>query len=369
MIAHLQDGAFQGRQILQPATAQMMHARQFGLNPDMNGICLGFYEDSRDGHRIIGHDGDTIYFHSRLRLIPDAGVGFFLSFNSAGLGISNDREQIFQKFVDRYFPFTPPNPPAISTAVADAKTLSGSYLNTRRSESNFLAVLNVISPLSVSALPGGDLQVSGIDGFNHQPLKFREVRPRFYDNVGGQSHLSFQPDPNEAGRLLLVTDIPVFVFQRVPWYRGATFGPALLIFTVGILLLALILWPVAAMLRRHYGRPLSLSPGARNLRLLVKLFVLIDVLVLVAWGVLLSYGAKHLIVFTAHFDPWFRVTQFFTAMGLFGVLFAVIYAVTAWKERILWRIGALGETILAAAFIGYGWIVFAAHLLSFHLRY
>ena len=87
------------------------------------------------------------------------------------------------------------------------------------------------------------------------------------------------------------------------------------------------------MLRRHYGRPLSLSPGARNLRLLVKLFVLIDVLVLVAWGVLLSYGAKHLIVFTAHLNPWFRVTQFFTAMGLFGVLFAVIYAVTAFGKR------------------------------------
>ena len=189
----------------------------------MNGICLGFYEDSRDGHRIIGHDGDTIYFHSRLRLIPDAGVGFFLSFNSAGLGISNDREQIFQKFVDRYFPFTPPNPPAISTAVADAKTLSGSYLNTRRSESNFLAVLNVISPLSVSALPGGDLQVSGIDGFNHQPLKFREVRPTFTTMSAGNR--TFRSSRIRTKRAACCSS-RTFLFSFSSGFRGTAAQPS-----------------------------------------------------------------------------------------------------------------------------------------------
>ncbi|HJX85774.1 MAG TPA: serine hydrolase domain-containing protein, partial [Candidatus Angelobacter sp.] len=63
MIAHLQEGQFEGAQILRPETARLMHTRQSGWNPAMNGMCLGFYEESRNGHRIFGHGGDTIYFH------------------------------------------------------------------------------------------------------------------------------------------------------------------------------------------------------------------------------------------------------------------------------------------------------------------
>jgi hypothetical protein len=61
-----------------------MHSRQFASDPRLNGMALGFYEESRNGHRIIGHGGDTVYFHSDLHLIPDANVGFFISYNSMG---------------------------------------------------------------------------------------------------------------------------------------------------------------------------------------------------------------------------------------------------------------------------------------------
>ena len=79
MIAHLQDGKLNDAQIVRPETARMMHSRQFGLHQALNGMCLGFYEESRNGHRIIGHGGDTVYFHSDLHLVLDSGVGFFVS--------------------------------------------------------------------------------------------------------------------------------------------------------------------------------------------------------------------------------------------------------------------------------------------------
>src|SRR6185312_8023693 len=53
MIAHLQNGKFDNTQILRPETATQMHSRQFGLSPALNGMCLGFYEETRNGHRII----------------------------------------------------------------------------------------------------------------------------------------------------------------------------------------------------------------------------------------------------------------------------------------------------------------------------
>ena len=84
MIAHLQDGEYNGARILKPETAQLMHSRAFGLAPELNGMAYGFYEESRNGHRIIGHGGDTQWFHSDMHLMLDDHLGFFISYNSAG---------------------------------------------------------------------------------------------------------------------------------------------------------------------------------------------------------------------------------------------------------------------------------------------
>src|ERR1051325_2359835 len=84
MIAHLQDGQLGDAKILKPETARLMHSRLFALDDAANAMCYGFYEESRNGHHIIGHGGDTIYFHSDLHLVLDQNVGFFVSYNSAG---------------------------------------------------------------------------------------------------------------------------------------------------------------------------------------------------------------------------------------------------------------------------------------------
>src|SRR5438874_12278500 len=137
MIAHLQDGKFEKAQILSPEVARQMHARQPGFHPELNAMALGFYEENRNGHHIIGHGGDTIYFHSDLHLIPDAGVGFYVSYNSAGRE-GNGRTVLFEKFLDRYFPFTPGAANPAASAKEDAERVAGLYIGSRRSEKTFL---------------------------------------------------------------------------------------------------------------------------------------------------------------------------------------------------------------------------------------
>jgi CubicO group peptidase (beta-lactamase class C family) len=104
IIAHLQNGNYEGAEILRPETTQLMHSLQFSPLSGLNGMALGFYEETRNGHRIIGDAGDTQYFHSDLHLIPDAGIGFFISYNSAGKGDIRAREAVWHAFLDRYFP-------------------------------------------------------------------------------------------------------------------------------------------------------------------------------------------------------------------------------------------------------------------------
>ncbi len=112
IIAHLQQGRFGDRQITRPETLRLMLTRQFALHPKANAMALGFYEESRNGLRIVGHAGDTVYFHSDLHLIPEANVGFFVSYNSAGRGEISTRDALWQEFLDRYFTYNPPSPKA-----------------------------------------------------------------------------------------------------------------------------------------------------------------------------------------------------------------------------------------------------------------
>src|SRR5881398_656570 len=104
MLAFLQDGAVDGVSILKPETVRQMETRQFELHPMLNGLGVTFMEYSINGQRIIGHGGDTIYFHSDMVLVPEAHLGYFISYNSGGKNIGGGRGEVMRAFANRYFP-------------------------------------------------------------------------------------------------------------------------------------------------------------------------------------------------------------------------------------------------------------------------
>ena len=82
MLAHLGNGAYNGQRILAESTAVRMHTPTFTHDPRIPGFALGFYQKSSHGLEIIGHGGDTGWFHSDLALIPSERVGVFVSYNT-----------------------------------------------------------------------------------------------------------------------------------------------------------------------------------------------------------------------------------------------------------------------------------------------
>src|SRR5207302_10850285 len=162
IIAHLQDGQFNAARILKPETAELMHERQFAAHPAMTAMALGFYEETKNGHRIIGHAGDTVYFHSDLHLIPDAGLGFFVSYNSAGKGEARARETVCHAFLDRYFPYEPAPVSAAPDAAKDTQLVSGRYIISRRSETTILKVLNVMGESKVFTNSDGTISLADL---------------------------------------------------------------------------------------------------------------------------------------------------------------------------------------------------------------
>ena len=68
-------GELDGRRILQPETVDAMLTRNFTHDDRLMGMALGFYEEDYDGTRIVGHGGDTQWFHSQLGIDLEVGLG------------------------------------------------------------------------------------------------------------------------------------------------------------------------------------------------------------------------------------------------------------------------------------------------------
>jgi len=243
MLAHLQDGQFGDARILRPETARLMHSRLFALDQAANAMAYGFYEESRNGHRIIGHAGDTLYFHSDLHLIPDAGVGFFVSHNSLGSGNPLPRTTLWEMFLDRYFPYTAPATPTLDSAKEDATAVSGSYILSRRSETSFLKAATLIGEFTVSPVGDGMIEVAQLTGPNGKPKRWREVAPMTFLETNGRDKLIFKPDQN--GRMQAIVPYPFFVGQRVGLFENKKILLPVIGISLLIMLLTLVLWPLA----------------------------------------------------------------------------------------------------------------------------
>jgi CubicO group peptidase (beta-lactamase class C family) len=365
MIAHLQDGQLGDARILKPETARLMHSRLFALDDAANAMCYGFYEESKNGQRIIGHGGDTVYFHSDLHLVLDQKLGFFVSYNSAGNGGSG-RLALWEAFLDRYYPHTPPAP-ASASAKDDAKAASGTYTLSRRADGSFLKALSVISQFTVSPVGDGDIEVPQLTGTNGKPKRWQAIGPMTFLERGGQDKLIFKPDQN--GQMQLILPYPFFVGHRVGTFQNGKLLLTVLGISLGLMLLTLILWPIAWFVRRHYGRRLELTKGELLLRVGVRIVFALNVIFIAALIGLIMYGLTHLEVFSDRGTTWFKLAQTIGLIGAVGTVVVLLNAIAAWisKSRRIW--GKLQATIMLLACLGVLWFALAGNLLRFSSTY
>jgi CubicO group peptidase (beta-lactamase class C family) len=365
MIAHLRNGQFGSVQILRAETATLMHSRLFGSDDRMNGMAHGFYEESKNGRRIIGHAGDTELFHSDLHLILDSNVGFFVSYNSAGKGDLRPREVLFEKFLDRYFPYTEPPAGKIENAQADAASVAGLYLTSRRIESSFLKLLSLVGQEQISANPDGTI-TTPLKGPNGQPLKFEEISPLLYREVHGRAHMGFKKDEN--GQMQFQMDFPFFIFQKVGFWENKYFNYTLAIFGLTMVVLTVVLWPVGALIRKHYGRPLDLSPLERKLRLGVRLVCILFICFFGGWLAALTTAMAGPSAINA-LAPWIICFGILGVLCAFGAVLACANAFRSWKTPNRWVWIKLHDTALAFACLGLVWFAITWNLMNFNIHY
>jgi CubicO group peptidase (beta-lactamase class C family) len=366
MVAHLQDGRYENAQILKPETARLMHTRQAGRIPDLNGMALGFYEESRNGHRIIGHGGDSLWFHSDLHLMLDTGVGFYVSYNSAGKGEISPRSALWTHFINRYFPASISDTPAPSTAVADAKSVEGYYMSSRRSEGTFLKAGSAFGQEHVTAQDDGSLKIEPMKDFNGELKRWREIAPLVYRADGGTDRIAFVKDAD--GRMQLLINFPAVIFQKVSTLNSSPFNSIIVGCSIGIMALTLLLLPIAAVIRRHHRARLELTPGQRGWRRVVRIVCAIDV-AFVALFLMVLPSSNPAALLSGRLDFRIILMQILGTIGAVGSL-AVVYATwRLWRDRDLWGWSKVFDVIVMLATVGFTWFVIHWNVINFSMNY
>lgn len=300
----LNGGTLDGKQILAPESVKAIFDRQHVAHTSLNAMGLVFYGSTEGERFITGHAGDTVAFHSDMFLLPASRTGVFLSLNSQ----SSDRIRaiVRRAFLDRYFP--PPPPPApgpvTDTVKTDAHAAAGRYQSSRRIESSFLKVGDLLNQTSILARPDGSLTTSAKDLRGHlvqwdpvagQPLVYREHE--------GPRLIAFQRDADKKINTLYV-DFPGLELQRVPWYENAFLVAPLIIGSLVVILLTALLWPIAGLVRRRYARPAVEGWTARTFFVLTRVVCVIDALAIIGWLALLGAFNDDLALLNGHHLLW-----------------------------------------------------------------
>jgi CubicO group peptidase (beta-lactamase class C family) len=282
MLAHLNNGQLGSARLLQPATVQLMHSSAIDTIQPLHRMNLGFYESNINGHRVIGHGGNTLFFHSNLSLFIDDGVGVYLSLNSAGKG-SGEVEvhrAVSEGFADRYFPSAALQPTLPHNAANDASAIAGEYRSSRRSASNFLSIANLGWPINVAVGENGTV--------TFMDKKYLHIGPLLWRTVDGKNRLAAAMSDGKVKWITTDAYAPIIVFEPLPASQSASALIPLGIGALAVVLIAAASWPIAAALRRHYRQPLLLRGQARTSYRLSRFFATALLGLIILWGVILN---------------------------------------------------------------------------------
>ncbi|MGH8879385.1 MAG: serine hydrolase domain-containing protein [Stackebrandtia sp.] len=371
MLAHLGE-LDEERSLLDPKTRQLMQEPALGSDT-LGGLAkgprmtLGFFDESRNGQRIIGHGGDTDYFHSHLQLYPDKRTGIFVTMNSVGhngYDTHELRRSITTGFADRYFPAdggdqggdreTVP----IDTAREHAAMAEGAYDSSRTFRSTFMATVDLASRTRVAARDDGTIVVNPGPASVH-PIVYEEVEPWLWQEVGGQRTLAMRA---EDGDVTAIGFESAFSMLPVDDSRGTGLALSVLIISTVIMIVTL-LTLLAGGIRRRVRKLPARDPAGRVARVATRVAVGCALLAIAGWLVTIVSIMNYADIPPASI----RVIQGLQLIGALGVIPAAVAVVDTIRRR-EWR-RAAGAAFPAVALAGVAWFAVTFMLLAPSITY
>src|SRR5262245_7481006 len=360
MIALLQGGLLDGARVLSEQSVARMIGPEIASQTGNMGLV--FYETKFAGTRFVGHEGGTMSFHSYLLLSPENGFGIFVSYDggAAALALSNLLERVAQ----RYFPNQSQVGGSIEARPEDADAVAGVYQNSRRADSTIVRLGALTSQIWVRTGKGATLMLYG-GPFGAGQSFHSTGEWRFRGPKGGEA--AFDEVPGQPMRLNYGP--PLVQWQRVPLYLDFRIVAPAVIASVGIGVLTLIAWPIAAILRWRRGRRWSECAWAQRCHLAVRLVLMVQILVVVAASVLFVAGTANLTILSDALDPGLAVLYACAWLGVLGGFSVPWVAWQFWRKRIGGWWTRLHHALIAASAVTLASFFLVSHVAGTTLNY
>lgn len=200
MLMLLGDGQWNGRTIFGPRAARAFRSALRQTPPGVNGWAHGFMvSDLPGGFTGYGHGGDTLAFHSSLLVVPELGLGVFVTTNTeSGAKLSYSLPDALV----RHFYATPqtfPRPGSPALAKAGAPLFDGAYLSTRRADGGLEGFVGLIIGASeVEVTSDGRLLTRSALGDTRAWVPEGPVAEGRFVSTQGDERLFFHMDQGRA---------------------------------------------------------------------------------------------------------------------------------------------------------------------------
>ncbi|MFF2888302.1 serine hydrolase domain-containing protein [Paenibacillus sp. NPDC057967] len=346
MIAHLQRGRYEDAKLLEPETTSLMHSPAFQFDERLPGMNLGFYELRLNGQRIISHGGADPLFNTELYLVPDKGIGIFVSYSGGEGGAA--ASALSKAFFNRYFPIQESELPPVAVELEqDLEKYAGSYQFLRRNHSDIDKFYSFLAQISIGVADNRLVIGSGAE----QQL-FAPIGPNLFQAVGGTNQIGFRTDDSGNVTHFLMDFLSSEPLERTPLINRTMFWLPLLV--LSFLVFVTILLGFIYRIRANQAMP---KPERWTERLAAFTS---------AWA-LMTCAATFVIVLNMELvDRLSRITtalQVYLFMPILLVVLAVamvLAAVWAWKKkywtllkRVHYTLAALAAILLSLFF--YHW--------------
>ena len=235
-----------------------MFTRQFTSHPKLGGISYGFFEHLENGQRVFLRDGDGVGTRSRMVLIPEQDLGFFISYNSDD---SNLRLDIINAIFDYFFPVDGTHTPApLAVSSEHSAPVTGSYRILQADTTTFgKSIFFFAQLIKVHTSKDGNLIVEPIsrgDSFGgfEGSSQWVEIEPLYYERVDGNGQITFIQDEEGSITHLISGQGYHGTYVKLPWYETQSFQ-IILIVTVILLLIPMavytfIFWPLSVLIHK-----------------------------------------------------------------------------------------------------------------------
>ncbi|MBN8482406.1 MAG: beta-lactamase family protein, partial [Xanthomonadales bacterium] len=219
-------GELDGTRVLETATFDQLAAVDVRNADAVGGIASGFFRERYGHHESLEHGGATLWFHSNLVVLPDAGVGVFVSTNSAGgrrLARELPRQVIEFLLADAH---PPPLPVAPADFPGRAAQFTGTFLSARRNRSTF-EKLTAVFDAGVHVRADGDALV--VDGAGPS-VRYIEESPLVFRAADDGRHIAFKR-ADDGTIASFAGSYGHTIYERV----GVIDAPVTLLATLGLL--------------------------------------------------------------------------------------------------------------------------------------